>query len=204
MILSKRGRMATGAVFAASLALTLSACMSSSGSSSASSPSSSSAGASTPSSSAPAAGGTSSGATGVHTVSDATLGTIVVNGKGLTLYRFDMDTNKPPASHCTGQCTTQWPAAPASDASMVKGVNQKLLGSITGTDGQKQLTLNGWPLYTYAQDSKAGDTNGQGVGGIWWAVTPAGAKASAASSAGSSSTTSPTTNSGSSGGSYGY
>jgi hypothetical protein len=87
---------------------------------------------------------------------------------------------------------------------MVKGVNQKLLGSITGTDGQKQLTLNGWPLYTYAQDSKAGDTNGQGVGGIWWAVTPAGAKASAASSAGSSSTTSPTTNSGSSGGSYGY
>ncbi|MYS24871.1 Predicted lipoprotein with conserved Yx(FWY)xxD motif, partial [Streptomyces sp. DvalAA-14] len=156
----------------------------------------------------PAAAGDAAGAAGVHTASDATLGTIVVNGKGFTLYRFDMDTNKPPTSHCTGACATLWPAAPATDASAVKGIDQKLLGSTTGTDGRKQLTLNGWPLYTYAQDSKAGDTNGQGIDGIWWAVTPAGAKAGAASSAGSTagspSTTSSTTGSGSSGGSYGY
>lgn len=118
----------------------------------------------------------------MHTVNDATLGSIVVNGKGFTLYRFDMDSASPSASHCTGGCASQWPAAPAAAASTVKGVDPKLIGSVKGTDGKPQLTVAGWPMYTFAGDSKAGDTNGQGAeGGIWWAVTPAGSKAAAMS-----------------------
>jgi predicted lipoprotein with Yx(FWY)xxD motif len=189
MSVSTRRRAAFAGVFGAAAVLALAACGSSSGSGSSSTSSS------TPSSTSSSATGGASAA-GVHTTQSATLGTIVVDGKGMTLYRFDMDTNKPSASHCTGQCAALWPAAPATSASSVKGIDQKLLGSITGTDGSKQLTVNGWPLYTYAQDSKAGDTTGQGVGGTWWAVTPAGGKAAA--------TSSPTTSNSTSGGSYGY
>ncbi|WP_329131137.1 hypothetical protein OG552_09305 [Streptomyces sp. NBC_01476] len=193
MIITNRGRMATGAVFAASLAIALTACGSSG--SSASSPSSPAASSSAPSPAPSAAG--------VHTTSDAKLGTIVVNGKGLTLYRFDNDTSNPPKSNCTGQCATLWPAAPAADAATVNGVDQKLLGSVDGTDGTKQLTLDGWPLYTFAQDAKPGDTNGQGLMGIWWAVTPTGAKAGASAGTSSAATSAPA-DSGSGGGSYGY
>jgi predicted lipoprotein with Yx(FWY)xxD motif len=196
MSVSTRRRTAFAGVFGAAAVLALAACGSSSGSgssapASASASSSAAGGASTPSAAT---------AAGVHTTRSATLGTIVVDGKGMTLYRFDMDTNKPSASHCTGQCAALWPAAPAASASSAKGVDQKLLGSIDGTGGGKQLTLDGWPLYTYAQDSKAGDTSGQGVGGTWWAVTPSGGKAAATSSA----TSSPTTSASTSGGSYGY
>lgn len=167
---TRRGAI-TATVFAAGLLLAVSACGSSGSSGSAGSSSSSSSGVSS--------SGTSAGAAAVHTVSDATLGTIVVNGKGFTLYRFDMDTNTPPASHCSGSCAALWPAAPAADANSVKGVDAKLIGSVTGEGGVKQLTIDGWPMYTYASDSKAGDTNGQGAEGIWWAVTPTGAKAAA-------------------------
>jgi len=159
MTVSPRGRAAAVVAFAASLGLALGACGPTSGGSSSSSSS------------------VGTTAAGPHTVPDAALGTIVENGKGFTLYRFDLDTAKPSASHCTGQCAIQWPATPAVSASNVTGIDHKLLGTVTGTDGHQQLTLDGWPLYTYAQDGKPGDTHGQGVGGTWWAVTPSGAKA---------------------------
>jgi len=126
-----------------------------------------------------------------------------VNDKGLTLYRFDTDATMPPKSNCTGQCATLWPATPASEATGVTGIDQKLLGTVNGADGQPQLTMDGWPLYTFAQDAKPGDANGQGLMGIWWAVTPTGAKAGASTS-GATSAPPATTDSGSSGGSYGY
>jgi len=174
MTVTPRGRAVAAVAFAASLGIALGACGSTSGSSSGSS--------STASSS------TGTTAAGPHTVHDTALGTIVENGKGFTLYRFDVDTAKPSASHCTGQCAIQWPAAPAVNASTVTGIDHKLLGSVKGTGGQQQLTLAGWPLYTYAQDGKPGDTHGQGVGGTWWAVTPSGAKAMAGSAGTSPST----------------
>lgn len=182
MAFTTRRGTATAAVFAAGLFLAVSACSSSSGSGSSSS---------SPSSSMSTSAGASAAA--VHTVKDASLGTIVVNGKGFTLYRFDKDSASPSASHCTGACATLWPAAPATSASSVQGVDHKLIGSVTGTNGAKQLTINGWPVYTYSMDTKAGDTNGQGVMGTWFAVTPTGGKA--AGTSGSSS---------SSGGGYGY
>ncbi|MDH6109743.1 putative lipoprotein with Yx(FWY)xxD motif [Kitasatospora sp. MAP12-15] len=113
---------------------------------------------------------------------NATLGQIVTDGSGHTLYRFDQDTANPSMSNCTGSCATLWPAATApSGAVTATGISANLIGTVTRADGTKQLTLNGWPLYRYSHDTAPGDTNGQGVGGIWFAATPTGGKAMAQS-----------------------
>ena len=102
------------------------------------------------------------------------LGTIVVDGNGMTVYQFDNDMQGGDSSSCSGQCATLWPAVHGgAQAPQLDGVTGTV-GTITGTDGQPQLTLNGWPLYYYQGDTAAGDTKGQGVGGIWWVLTPAG------------------------------
>jgi predicted lipoprotein with Yx(FWY)xxD motif len=139
----------------------------------------------------------SASASGVHTAKSASLGTVVVNGKGFTLYRFDADSAKPSASHCTGSCAVLWHAQSATPAASVTGVDHKLVGTVTRGDGSKQLTIAGWPVYTYSQDTKAGATSGQGVDGTWWAVTPSGAKTASHSGSMSPSSTP-------SGGGYGY
>jgi predicted lipoprotein with Yx(FWY)xxD motif len=158
------------------------------------------------STSAPAAAGSSSGSStgsvALMTASVGSLGTIVVNGQGMTVYRFDADSSNPPTSNCNGQCATYWPPVPAgSGTPQVHGVSASLLGTVTRSDGTKQLTLAGWPLYTYAGDKAAGDATGQGVnasGGKWWAVTVTGDRAGGSSGSGASSSPSST------GGGYGY
>jgi predicted lipoprotein with Yx(FWY)xxD motif len=123
------------------------------------------------------------------------LGTVVTDGNGVTLYRFDKDSSSPSASNCNGTCAANWPPTLAgSGAVQVTGVSQSRVGSVTRADGTKQITLNGWPLYRYAKDTAAGQANGQGIGGTWFAVTPQGKKATAQPLA------SPTT----AGGGYGY
>jgi predicted lipoprotein with Yx(FWY)xxD motif len=118
--------------------------------------------------------GTASGA--VLGTADSSLGTIVVDGKGMTVYQFDNDTQGTATSACTGACLTTWPPVTTDSASPeVKGVTGTV-ATIDTPDGKKQVTLNGWPLYYYAGDSKPGDTNGQDVGGIWWVLSPAGDK----------------------------
>lgn len=113
------------------------------------------------------------------------LGQIVVNAKGMTLYRFDNDTGKPPKSNCNADCAVAWPPAMVTDpaAVQVEGVDKSLIGVVDRDDGSKQLTISGWPQYTYAKDTKPGDVLGQGVGGKWFATTPAGKKAGAAAAA---------------------
>ncbi|WP_151475606.1 SCO0930 family lipoprotein [Streptomyces albicerus] len=106
------------------------------------------------------------------------LGEVVTDSAGMTLYRFDKDTAEPPKSNCDGDCATAWPPVPASGATAPIGVDKTLLGEVTRADGTKQLTIDGWPMYRYAKDTKAGDTNGQGVGGTWYASAPTGKKAS--------------------------
>ncbi|WP_347178175.1 SCO0930 family lipoprotein [Streptomyces sp. LX-29] len=108
---------------------------------------------------------------------DAKLGEIVTDSRGFTLYRFDKDTPKPPKSNCDGDCATAWPVVPADDASAAAGMDSSLLGSVVRSDGSKQLTLGGWPVYRFAKDTKAGDTKGHGVGGTWNALAPDGKKA---------------------------
>lgn len=109
--------------------------------------------------------------------SNPDLGNVLTDSAGLTLYRFDADTADPPKSNCDGDCATTWPPVPADDATAGAGVNKALLGSVTRSDGTKQLTIDGWPAYRYAKDVNAGDVNGQGVGGKWFALAPNGKKA---------------------------
>ena len=110
------------------------------------------------------------------TTAATSLGTVVVDGRGMTVYVFDHDSAGATSSSCTGACATTWPAVEAdSTTPKVTGVTGTV-GTITGVDGRPQVTLNGLPLYTFASDSAAGDVNGQGVGGIWWAVGSDGAK----------------------------
>ncbi|MER6445250.1 hypothetical protein DEJ51_05225 [Streptomyces venezuelae] len=105
------------------------------------------------------------------------LGSVLTDSAGLTLYRFDKDTAKPPKSNCDGDCAKTWPAVAAGDVTAASGMDPALLGEVVRTDGSKQLTVAGWPAYRYAKDAKPGDVNGQGVGGVWFAFGPDGKKA---------------------------
>ncbi|CAM5367001.1 lipoprotein [Streptomyces avidinii] len=105
------------------------------------------------------------------------LGPVLTDSAGFTLYRFDKDTAKPPKSNCDGDCAKTWPVVAAGDATAAAGTDPALLGEVVRTDGSKQLTVAGWPLYRFAKDTKAGETNGQGVGGTWFAAAPDGKKA---------------------------
>jgi predicted lipoprotein with Yx(FWY)xxD motif len=120
-----------------------------------------------PSSDAPAAAAELGAAT-------SDLGEIVVDGQGMTVYMFTNDTQGSGASVCTDQCAAAWPAVHAASATpTVEGVTGEV-GTITGVDGELQVTLNGWPLYLYAQDQAAGDVTGQGVGSVWYVISPDG------------------------------
>ena len=93
---------------------------------------------------------------------------------GKTLYIFKADTANSGKSVCNGDCATNWPPYAADDLDEVKpdsGVTGKL-AIITRDDGSKQLAYNGMPLYYFAGDKAAGDTNGQGLNGKWFVATP--------------------------------
>lgn len=108
------------------------------------------------------------------TTADSSLGEIVVDGEGMTVYMFDNDTQGADTSVCEGECATNWPAVTTdSDSPEVEGVTGEV-GTIEGVDGSTQVTLNGWPLYYFIGDEAAGDTNGQGVNDVWWVLTPGG------------------------------
>ncbi|MEV5908849.1 hypothetical protein DMH25_44585 [Streptomyces sp. WAC 01325] len=122
--------------------------------------------------------GTQAASAGELTVAtNAELGELLTDSDGMTLYRFDKDVADPAKSNCDGDCATKWPPVPADDATAGVGIDKNKLGSVTRTDGTKQLTIDGWPAYRYAKDTKAGDVNGQGVGGTWYALAPTGKKA---------------------------
>ncbi len=109
------------------------------------------------------------------------LGTVLTDGKGLTLYRFDKDTANPSVSNCDGDCAAKWPPVVASGDVQVQGVDQALVKTVDRTDGTKQVTVGGWPVYRFAQDAAPGEAKGQGVGGTWFVAAPDGKKAVQAS-----------------------
>ncbi|WP_405652328.1 SCO0930 family lipoprotein [Streptomyces sp. RK9] len=115
------------------------------------------------------------------------LGKVVTDSAGFTLYRFDKDTAEPPKSTCDGACETAWPVVAAKGAKAAPGVDKSLLGEVTRSDGSKQLTIDGWPMYRFAKDTKPGDAKGQGVGGTWYAAAPDGKKAAPAADSGADS-----------------
>jgi len=176
----------------AALALTVSACGSSGSSSSGTA------------ANTPAAGGNSSSAASASgsTVTVKTIGSqqVVVDSNGMTLYWFAIDT--PTKSNCSGQCATFWPPVkgPLTAGSGVTGT----LGTITRSDGTKQATYLGHPLYTYVGDKGPGQNKGNGLnisGGLWWEMTVSGSTPPANAAA---ATTSPTSTATSGGGGYGY
>jgi len=115
----------------------------------------------------------------VLAAADSDLGEIVVDGEGMTVYVFDKDTPGSGTSACTGGCLEAWPAVVAdSDSPTVEGVSGEV-GTITRDDGTLQVTLEGYPLYLWQDDTAPGDTTGQGVQGVWWVVTPDGTKVTA-------------------------
>jgi predicted lipoprotein with Yx(FWY)xxD motif len=102
--------------------------------------------------------------------SDAELGDILVDPRGMTLYLYTQD--QPSVSTCYDACAAAWPplltdADPTGPEAIVAG-----LGTTSRNDGGVQVTYNGMPLYYWAKDQKPGDTTGQNVGGVWFVVNP--------------------------------
>ena len=107
---------------------------------------------------------------------ETSLGTIVVDGDGMTAYYFLKDTKDSGTSACSGDCATAWPAITTeSDTPTVTGVTAEV-GTITGADGALQITIDGRPIYTFAQDTAPGDVNGQGVNDVWYVIAPDGSE----------------------------
>jgi predicted lipoprotein with Yx(FWY)xxD motif len=106
------------------------------------------------------------------------LGSIIVNSSGRTLYLFEKDRDG--KSACSGQCAVFWPPLITSGKPGVTGgARASLIGTTKRSDGRLQVTYKHHPLYTFVKDKKAGQTNGEGVsafGAAWDAISPAGAK----------------------------
>jgi len=105
-------------------------------------------------------------------VANSKLGDILVDGEGRTLYAFTKDQGD--QSACTGECATNWPALTGT-ATAGTGAQASLLSTATQASGTDQVTYDGKLLYHFAGDAKPGDTNGQGVGTVWFAVAADGA-----------------------------
>lgn len=99
------------------------------------------------------------------------LGDVLVAPDGFTLYLFMPDAQGDPT--CNDSCAENWPAL-AGPVTAGEGVDAALLGIATRDDGTVQATYNGWPLYKFAGDSAARDTNGQGLNDVWWVIDAAG------------------------------
>ena len=101
---------------------------------------------------------------------DPKLGSFLVDAKGMTLYIFTKDT--PGVSNCTGGCLATWPPLVAMGDLVAGAGMMGKLGFITRADGTKQVTYNDMPLYYFSSDKAPGDTTGQGVGGVWFMMSP--------------------------------
>ena len=113
----------------------------------------------------------------IAVATDAKLGKILVDGKGMTVYLFVAD--KSTSSTCYSSCAQYWPPVLTTGAPQAgSGADASLLGTTKRTDGKVEVTYAGHPLYYFLNDKKPGDTSGQGVngfGGLWWVLTPTGA-----------------------------
>lgn len=102
-------------------------------------------------------------------VATTSLGPVVVDTAGRTLYMFTKDTKDSGKSVCAGQCAAAWPAYTTTGTPTADGVSGTL-GTITAAGGAKQVTVGGWPLYYFAKDKAAGDVLGQDVGKVWFVM----------------------------------
>jgi predicted lipoprotein with Yx(FWY)xxD motif len=113
----------------------------------------------------------------IGVATNAKLGSILVDDKGMTVYLFVADTGK--ESTCYTSCAAIWPPVLTDGAPQAgTGADASLLGTTTRTDGKVEVTYAGHPLYYFVQDKAAGDAKGQGINGfgaLWWVMSPSGA-----------------------------
>lgn len=114
--------------------------------------------------------------TAISVANSADYGDYLTDAAGNAMYIYLNDTNG--VSNCTGDCATNWPAvtvdANLDPSTLSPDLDASKLGTIQRDDGSMQLTYNGWPLYYYAADAAAGEVTGQGMGDVWYLVTPMG------------------------------
>jgi predicted lipoprotein with Yx(FWY)xxD motif len=105
---------------------------------------------------------------------NATLGPILTNASGMTLYVFLND--QPDVSNCTGDCATAWPPLTVADGTVPAASADAMvtLGTVKRADGTLQVTVNHMPVYFWASDTKAGDATGFGVGNVWYVLDASG------------------------------
>ncbi len=107
----------------------------------------------------------------VQVTENSTLGPILTDSEGMTLYRFTQD--EPGSTACVDQCAENWPPLTAEGDPMAGEGMTGELGTLERPDGTMQVTYNDMPLYYFVQDEAAGDVAGQDVNGVWYAVPPA-------------------------------
>jgi predicted lipoprotein with Yx(FWY)xxD motif len=155
-------------------ALALAACGGSSTSGGSSAPSYGGATTKAPSTATKAPGSTPT--TSVVSTTKSSVGTFLVDANGRALYLWDADHGS--MSACSGECAQDWPPLTTTGTPKATGaVKSSLLGTTKRADGSREVTYAGHPLYTFAGDTKAGQTTGQGsaaFGAPWWIVTPGG------------------------------
>jgi len=170
---SKRTKLVAGVGGALGAAVVVAAC-SSGGTSSAAAPA------------APTTGGSSSSASAspggtVITTAKSTAGTVLASGTGRAIYLWAKDTGT--MSNCNGACASAWPpVTTTANATAAGSAKASDIGTITRSDGTKQVTYDGHPLYYFSGDSGPGTANGQGsdaFGAKWWLVAPTGSDVTA-------------------------
>lgn len=131
----------------------------------------------------------------VQVANNSTFGPILLSSQGMTLYTLSTEADG--TIHCTGACLSAWPPLLLPAGSTTPTVGPRVTGTV-GTsarpDGTAQVTHNGMPVYTFAGDSAAGQTNGPGVvafGGTWFAVKVAAAPSTTATATTTATTTAP-------------
>lgn len=106
-------------------------------------------------------------------VGSTDLGEVLTDAEGLTLYGFTEDTEGCPT--CIGECAGTWPALLVEDeVTLAEGLDPSTFSTTEGAEGGIQVKGGKWPLYRFSGDSSPGDVNGQGIGGVWFAVAPDG------------------------------
>lgn len=188
--MSRFGRSAAHAALALAIPVLLVACQGSGASPSSNGAGGSSAAASAPASEAPATPSTAESApptadATVVVATSPTLGDYLTDAGGSSLYFFLNDS--PGVTSCFDSCLQTWPAFTV-DAGTTPSAGDGItgeLGTIERDDGSLQVTLEGWPLYFFAADAAPGDTNGEGVGNVWFVARPDGSVEGGAASAAS-------------------
>jgi predicted lipoprotein with Yx(FWY)xxD motif len=176
--MSKRTKLAAGVGGALAAAATVAAC-SSAANSTAAAPAAPATG--SPAAASPAGGSAAASGGTVITTAKSSAGTVLTNGSGKAVYLWVKDTGA--MSNCNGACAGAWPPVTTTGAATATGgAKASDIGTITRSDGTKQVTYDGHPLYYFSGDSGPGMASGQGsdaFGAKWWLVTPAGSDVTA-------------------------